>query len=735
MKPIRVHLCSSVVLLLLSACGHDQPPGTIEGKQRPPAAVEHAAARQRHAAEAIAPEAPPPKQILFGDLHVHTTYSIDAFVFALPLFAGEGVHPPADACDFARYCSGLDFFSLNDHAEALTPERWQWTKESLRECNARAGDGANPDLVVFAGWEWTQVGETPENHYGHKNVIFPGLADDELPTRAISALPDRVFASTPRPWLMRGLQLTGAVGLDGYADFFWLLERMSGMPACAKDVESPRLPPDCRENAPTPRELYEKLDQWGLEYLVIPHGLSWGIHAPAGSRLDVSLDRLQYQPRRERLLEIYSGHGNNEEFRAAAGVDKPAVCPPPSGDYLPCCWQAGEIMRARCGDLEPAECERRVEEAKRLALESPVAPHLVFPDAQPEEWLDCDQCRDCFKPTFATRPGQTAQYGLALSDPTEADANGEPLRFRWGFIGSSDNHQGRPGTGYKQYGRAAMTDSRGIQSGFWDSILRPRIYGRADDPRQPQRALRDERSFGALLDVERVSSFMYPGGLVGLHAAGRSREAIWQALLRREVYGTSGPRILLWFDLIGEDGSRRPMGSEVVSNGTPRFEVRAIGSLEQKPGCPPESLQGLSPERLHALCRGECYNPGEERHRIAAIEVVRIRPQLNPGESVERLIEDPWRRFECRDEGRGCSIRFDDPEFSDSGRDAVYYVRALQAETPAINGDNLRIERDARGNVVKTSPCHGNYRSAADDDCLAPVQERAWSSPIFVDRE
>jgi len=31
------------------------------------------------------------------------------------------VHPPADACDFARFCSQLDFYALTDHAEALNP--------------------------------------------------------------------------------------------------------------------------------------------------------------------------------------------------------------------------------------------------------------------------------------------------------------------------------------------------------------------------------------------------------------------------------------------------------------------------------------------------------------------------------------------------------------------------------------------------------------------------------------
>jgi len=34
------------------------------------------------------------------------------------------------------------------------------------------------------GYEWTQAGPTPETHYGHKNVMFRGLAPEELPARA-----------------------------------------------------------------------------------------------------------------------------------------------------------------------------------------------------------------------------------------------------------------------------------------------------------------------------------------------------------------------------------------------------------------------------------------------------------------------------------------------------------------------------------------------------------------------
>jgi hypothetical protein len=714
---------------LLFGCGdRDLPAGAIEGARR----------EVRADAAARAPDRA--KEILFGDLHVHTTWSIDAFVYSLPLFGGEGTHPPADACDYARHCSQLDFFSLNDHAEGLTPERWRGTIESVRECNARAGDPADPDLVAFVGYEWTQAGSTPETHFGHRNVIFPGLADEELPARPITSLPDGTMRRAAPPWLLRALQGIGALGLEPYADFLWWIERMARVPDCPAGVDSRELPADCRENAPTPEVLFEKLAQQGLESLVIPHGLAWGIHAPPGAKLDVQLTRARHDPARQRLLEVFSGHGSSEEFRLRAGPDgddaQAGVCPEPTPDFLPCCWRAGEIVRERCGDLPAAECEARVAEARRLALEAGVAPHAVLPDTQPEDWLDCDQCRDCFKPAMSSRPRESAQYALALSNPAEPGPDGAPLRFRFGLLASSDNHSARAGVGYKQLQRLATTDARGIPSERTARLLRRLVLGAQEDPRRAQPSPPEtERGFRGLLgEGERVASFLYPGGLVAVHAAGRDRRAIWHALVRREVYGTSGPRILLWFDLANAPEGPAPMGSAVELAAAPRFAVRAVGSLAQEPGCPPESRADLPAERLARLCGGECHHPGDARRPIAAIEIVRIRPQREPGERVEALVEDPWRRFECAPDPAGCRVEFEDPEYPASGRDAVYYARALEAPSPAVNGANLRTELDAAGNAVRTRPCFADWRTPADDDCLAPVQERAWSSPIFVDQ-
>jgi hypothetical protein len=732
--PFRLaRLVAALAALAPLACpGGDRPAGSLAGRR---VAAEELARRdlaQRLTVAGLARVAHsvrelPHKQVLFGDLHVHTTYSLDAFAMELPIMELQGIHTPADACDFARHCAGLDFFALTDHAESLIPEHWAATKQAVRECNALAGDAGDPDLIAFTGFEWTQVDTAPNRHWGHKNVIFHGSAEAELPARPIGSRADEgigVFANVSQATRARFLD---PLHWKEYADLAWLVERVRSQPLCAQGVDTRELPPGCAENAPTPEELYRKLDEWGFPALVIPHGNAWGLYTPTTASWEKALTPAQHDPERQRLLEIMSGHGSSEEYRAwrpARVAEGDALaCPEPTAEFLPCCWQAGELMRSRCGALPAAECEAQVAEARRLALAAGPQYRLVFPEAAPEEWLDCDQCRDCFKPAFAQRPTETAQYAMALSNFAARGADGRPLRFRFGFIASTDDHTARPGTGYKQYERRKMTMSTGPARGPMGSP-----FGEARDPDRPQPA---EFSY-PVPDGERVASFTYPGGILAVHAEARSRDAVWQALRHREVYGTSGPRMLLWFDLANAPDGPAPMGSEVALSEAPRFEVRAAGAFRQRPGCAAPAAASLPAERLAYLCAGECENPGDERHPITAIEVVRIRPQRTPGEPVAGLIEDPWRSFACKPSAAGCTVAFEDPDFAASGRDAVYYVRALQEPTPAINGANLRTRFDASGNAVSVAPCYGDWRTPLDDECLAPVRERAWSSPIFV---
>ncbi len=744
MRPI-VHVAVAAVVLIIAGCrGRHEEPGTIAPERVARDDLAARAAAQTAARQALAPAsgspAPPAKQILFGDLHVHTTFSADAFIRSLPMLQGEGAHPPADACDFARFCSALDFWSINDHAEAISPQHWRETKESIRQCNALAGDPRDPDVVAFLGWEWTQVGVTPDTHYGHKNVIFRETADDRVPKRPISALVRQLIGGLrqrPPFWQRIQFPLLDWPNRQRYLDFGTFQEELAATPMCPSGVDTRELPEECSEAAHTPQELFEKLGQWGFDSIAIPHGNTWGFYTPPGSSWDRQLTAAQHDPDRQTLIEVFSGHGNSEEYRGwqeiAYDAEGAPVCPEPTRTYLPCCWQAGEIVRARCGDAPAAECERRVTEARHNYMRAGAVGRATMPWATVEEWKDCGQCRDCFNPAFTYRPRGSTQYALAISNFDDPAA---PRRFRFGVIASSDNHPARPGTGDKQFARRLMTEAAGARDEAWRlRILRagpagPEGQSVAFDPLNPPAGTQPFQ----ILDFERQASFFLTGGLVAVHAAGRDRDSIWNALRRREVYATSGERVLLWFDVMNAEGGAQPMGSEVRLAEAPRFRVRAVGSFKQKPGCPDWSRAALGQERLERLCRGECYHPSDERWRITHVDIVRIRPQARPGEPVGPLIEDPWRRLECPPGVAGCVVEVEDPEFAAAGRETVYYARAVQEPTPAVNSANLRCRYDEAGRCVEVRPCWGDYRTPYDEDCLAPNAERAWSSPIYVRR-
>ncbi len=724
-----VGFAALVLLLGRGLFGHfDSATLTPVLVERPADEVMRAVSRQREAAARVGaePGVATDEQILFGDLHVHTTISFDAFMLNLPITGGTGAATPADACDFARHCAALDFWSINDHASNIHPDDWQNSIEAVRQCNALAGDPERPDTVAFLGWEWTQAGLTPDTHYGHKNVVLAHTDDAHIPTRPIAASAGGL-ASNPPNVFARGLL---AMGSPRFRDLARRWTALAEVELCP-DGRVRDLPDTCREVAETPADLFAKLDDWGHDALVIPHGTSWGIYTPPGSTWQKQLRGAMHDPERQTLFEVSSGHGDSEVYRdwraiAFAGDGTP-VCPEASPDYLPMCRRAGEIVLARClADGEgDAECEARAEEARRHAVVAGASPHVTVPGTTGADWLDAGQCRDCGQPAFKYRPGGSAQYVTALGDFAEdADA---PRRFRFGFLASSDIHVAKPGTGYKEI--RALSETRGQRTPDDGGIAASFFTAPPEPPASRSRSYGEAAATLSgiqLFETERTQSFLYTGGLVAVHASGRDRGAIWDALERKQVYGTSGPRILLWFDLLHGDAVV-PMGGEMATSAAPSFRVRAVGSFEQQAGCPDSAAQALGPERQARLCHGECYAPSDRRRAITHIEVVRIRPQTRPDEPLADLIEDPWRRFDCPADGHGCAVELSDPDFSALGRDTVYYARAYEEPTPTVNGRPLRCETDATGRCIESNPC------TAGEECLDPYAARAWSSPIYVD--
>ncbi len=671
--------------------------------------------------------------ILFGDLHVHTSFSIDAAMFGLPMITGSDVMMPSDACDFARYCAALDFWSINDHAEGMTPASWNDSVQAVRDCNAQAGDPENPDMVALVGWEWSQGGLTADTHYGHKNVIFREWEEGRTPERPISSQAVYTIASgLPSP--VRGLLTLQAEReqRQQYRDFSRYVATTTDVERCDDNTSSAELPSDCREVAETPDVLYRKLEELGYDSVVIPHGLAWGRTNPRDA--DFASQMSLHNPEYQTMVETYSGHGNSELFaefeHRSVDQNGNASCPEPSENFIPCCHRAGELIRERCDDPASANCEARVTQARQYAAKVLDDRHrAVVEGATLEEWGNCGQFLDTFQPSWYYVPRQSTQYILALGD---FSGDGAPGRARFGIMASSDGHKARPGSSYKEFDRTNTTDTKDVGKDS-QGIGGMTGFGGGDSARGLKPVNAAEMSFLAgISQPDRLGSFFYTGGLIGVHSDGRDRDALWRGIDNKQVYGTSGDRMLLWFDLINGPAGEAPMGSEVWQQKMPRFRVKALGVFRQKPGCPDYTLAALGEARLESLCRGECYHPSDERKAITRIEVVRIRPQLSPDEAIAGLIEDSWRVFDCPADGNGCEVEFEDEEFTSAGRETLYYVRAIQEEEPLINGDNYRCEYNEAGECVAINFCNG-VATQPDNDCLVPAEPRAWSSPIWLD--
>src|SRR5207245_1609019 len=139
------------------------------------------------------------------------------------------------------------------------------------------------------------------------------------------------------------------------------------------------------------------------------------------------------------------------------------------------------------------------------------------------------------------------------------------------------SHARPPAARHTEIARHGMTEAAGPRDAAWFARIVPHS---APTPKSVPVDITTQGGSNPLrnlqiLDFERQASFFMTGGLVAVHAEGRDRDAIWAALKRREVYGTSGERILLWFDLLNGPDAPLPMGSDTTLETTPHFRVRA----------------------------------------------------------------------------------------------------------------------------------------------------------------
>ena len=285
----------------------------------------------------------------------------------------------------------------------------------------------------------------------------------------------------------------------------------------------------------------------------------------------------------------------------------------------------------------------------------------------------------------------------------EADYGVNPFKF--GFIGSTDDHQSLGGA----------TDED-------DFTVKPFKFATGGGLRIIGQGRTANDWFG---DRDGGGNPNNPGGLVGVWAEANTRNAIFDALRRRETFGNSGTRIHVRFfagwDYPADLDIRRdmveaayaggvPMGADLpeppggVAGDGPRFVVWAMKDPYSA------NLQKLQVVKGWAEADGQT---AEQVYDVACADGLEPDPQTH-------RCADNGARVDLSDcsypTDRGAaelSTTWTDPDF-DPARRAFYYVRVL--ENPTCRWTTHRAL--ARG--VPPAPSD------------APtVKERAWSSPIW----
>ena len=234
-------------------CGHADRDGDPRGGRS------ERSAEQRSAATALS-VAPPHKQILFGDLQSTPPSRATVPEFAADAARRRRATRSRTPADYARFCSSLDFWSLNDHAEASTPERWRESKEAIRQVQRSRGRcGESRRRFASLGWEWSQVGATPEEHYAQERLLRE-TADDVVPARRSAPRDSRPTRCATRAracrWLLPFADSRTASALETSSSSSRRSARCRAARTAWRRTNSAH---DCYESAATPAELFRKL--------------------------------------------------------------------------------------------------------------------------------------------------------------------------------------------------------------------------------------------------------------------------------------------------------------------------------------------------------------------------------------------------------------------------------------------------------------------------------------------
>ena len=616
----------------------------------------------------------------FGDLHVHTALSLDAAVqgtratpqdayryargepIAVPPYGPHGLVLRKLALD-----RPIDFAAVTDHAETLgsgyicsnpqAPGYDSWYCLGLRRfphlfgllINYQVARGRWPGYCGEAGQRCVDAGRTPWDE--------------------IRAAAELAYDRSPQ------CRFTSFVGYEWTGAAFAGLGRVANLHRniIFANGAVPALPVSFLD-APTPAELYSRLDQQcvdagtGCAVVAIPHNanLSLGLMFPQDDEVDPA-----QRARFETLVEIMQHKGASE---CAAG-------PPgaPGRDEL---------------------CQF--------------------------EMLPWDSLSGNRIGLFASPPQETAGYAReVLGRGLEARAAGKVNPYQFGFIGSTDSHRGLAGgtaeAGFPGHGGAGNRAVKPGAAGLPDQWeFNPGglavLYAEQNTRASLFAAIKRREAYatsGTRIEVRFFGGSALPPDLcgqadllergyrLGVPMGGELSQAA--ASLRFAVMARKDP------------GSARAPGNDLQ-----RVQI-VKGWID---------ADGRSQQRVYDVAGKDAAKAGEDAAKAGKDAAEAGEDAAEAGEDAAEAGEDRADPGDCTASGGGarqlCAV-WEDPDFQPA-QPAFYYARVLEVPScrwTARACQSQGVDCAAAGTLTAAQ------RPCCDGAISNLVQERAWTSPIW----
>ena len=616
-----------------------------------------------------------PTNVYWGDTHLHTNLSFDAYIL------GNRNLGPEEAYRFARgeavtASNGmkaklrrpLDFLVIADHASNAgvmleleesnstllkSPVAQQWAL-TLQKINKLADvdpkKSASLSMNFFdAGFKHT-VGDSQFRHsVWKKNTMTADRYN----------LPGKFTAFIGYEWTEVIYALHRVVIFKDGAD------------------KTAQVIPFSQYDSGDPEELWAYLGDYenrtGGEVLAIPHqghssgGFMFALENAAGD--PISLDYAKTRSRWEPLYEVTQTRGDSEAHPLVSPTDEFA-----------------DFETVPFGDFN--EGSRAMVWRKELNLN------------YYESWLAKSKAMRQKNPSVM-RQFEYARPALKLGIQQQAKLGVNPFKF--GMIGSTDSHTGLSAVAEDNFwGKASFEPSPN------------RMMGKGTEGKVDRKALPTN-----LMAPWRMNN---AAGYAAVWATENTRESLFAAMKRKEVYASTGPRMAVRFfggwDYQDEDafspnlaqiGYEKgvPMGGDLTNapkNKSPRFLIQAI-----------KDPDGANLDRVQVI-KGWHDKQGELHEKIynVALSDGRLTNHDSNVKPVGNTVDIPSASYTNTIGDPELSVVWQDPDFN-SNELAFYYARVLEIPTPRWTA------YDAKFFGLKDIP----------EEVPMVTQERVYTSPVW----